>query len=219
MKKIAVAIGGATILAVGGGVGLSILALGDASAHSEPSTGGTEVGSQGQTSAPSQAVLDAIAELELNREQIAAQVESELGEASAVLSMPAGTEFGPVYVLEEIDSQIEMLSGDHGEELLVSGAIDPVTQWFEPGSFASLMAIDWKCAWLSTGVAAVQAGDRDAVVEVVQTLHSFAESEYVGAFPDYDYVLSLYVDPLLDGDTTGALQYLPSCEDSTRVDD
>lgn len=220
MVRVAVLVG-LVLLGVAAGLAVSTLARGDDTGQADPSTPATSSGTESSAAAvsPSQAVLDAIADLERAREEIAAQAEPEIAAAKAVLTMPEGTEFGPVHELERIDSQIALLSGEHGNEMLASGAVDVVDQWFEPGFFASLVAIDWKCAWLSTGVAAVQAGDHAAAAEAVETLHSFTETEYVESFPDYDDVLGLHADPLLVGDTTAALDYLPSCEDSTRVDD
>lgn len=212
---------GLVLVGVAAGFAVSTLARGEDTGQAGPSTPAASSSSESSAAAepPSQAVLDAIAALERSREEIAAQAEPEIEAATAVLTMPAGTEFGPVYALERIDTQIEWPSGEHGEEMLASGAIEPADQWFEEGLFASVMAIDWICAWLSTGVAAVEAGDDDAVADAVATLHSFTETDLVDAFLDYEDELRRVADPLLDGDTTAALDYLPSCEDSTRVDD
>ncbi|SEE70798.1 hypothetical protein [Ruania alba] len=209
-------IGGATAMIVGGGLAVSTLAQAEEPARTESTAEASTAAAQ--SSSRSQALTDAIAALEQNRDELAAQVDEETADARNELSMPPGAEFGPVHVVEDIESQIAWLSGSDGQEQLDSGAVEPQEHRYQDGAFASLMAIDWKCAWLSAGVAGVQASDSEAVSEAVRTLHSFTETEYVQSFPDYNDFLGDLVDPLRQGDATAALEYLPSCEDSTRVD-
>lgn len=135
------------------------------------------------------AELTAVQEAELH-----AQQDAERAEAAEVLELPPGAQFGPPEVFTE-------------------------PAWYQEGFFASLMAIDWRCAWLSTGVKQVNAGNLAEATESVEVLHSFTESTYIASFPDYDYVLDEFVDPLLDGDTSAAESYLSprNCPDSTLV--
>ncbi|WP_157607130.1 hypothetical protein [Sanguibacter suarezii] len=164
-------------------------------------------------------VQENISQLEQNLTEIAAQQEIERTEGAAAFALPPGTSFAAPEPLDEIKSQISNLEATERSKSIPASAVeDPTLYSYEDGFFTSLMAIDWKCAWLSTGVAQVDAGKMDEVAETVEILHSFTSTEYALSFPDYDVFLTNHVDPLLKGDTAGAHQYLPNCLASTLVD-
>ena len=159
----------------------------------------------------------AIAELQENKSDVMNQQEAERSEATSVLVLPEGVSFGGPEQFEEIDQQIKALTA--GELSAKDTSDDELqTYWYEEGFFASLMAIDWKCGWLSTGINQVEAGNTTGVAETVDMLHSFTDMEYASMFPDYDEFLAESVDPLLSGDTAGAESYLPNCLPETIAD-
>lgn len=159
-----------------------------------------------------------IATLEQNRADLQEQQEAESREARAALALPPGTDWGPAETFPELTQQISALDsavGDGPEAVAELLTQDPHTLWYEDGFFASLAAIDWRCAWLSTGVAAVQNGDEAGAREAVSQLQGFADSELADAFPDYDIFLTQYAAPLLDGTVDGALGALAACAPQT----
>lgn len=156
---------------------------------------------------------DHLIQLDQNRADLEAQQKAERAEGRAAFEMPAGSDFSPAQPFEEIDSQTESLESSLRRGAVSATEVEETTlSWYEGGYFTSLMAIDWKCAWLKTGVAQVQASDPAGAASTVETLHSFAATEYADDFPDYDVFLHDLVDPLLEGDITGALEYVPNCE-------
>ncbi|WP_448073958.1 hypothetical protein [Georgenia yuyongxinii] len=177
-------------------------------------------GSENAQSSPSSyTTRTAISKLEENRAALVAQQDAERTEAARAFKLPPATEFGPLEAFDGIETQIAAYRASSDAKSSGASSVEsPTTYWYEDGFFASLAAIDWKCAWLSTGVKQVNADDLDGVAETVKVLHSFTSTEYASAFPDYDYFLEESVDPLLKGDTSGAYLYLPNCVDSTRVD-
>lgn len=164
---------------------------------------------------PNPVIAMHIAELQANLEELKAQQMAERLEAQTVLTLPPGTSFSEPVPIWEIENQIRSL-----EELQSSGSPadveNPTLSWYEDGYFASLMAMDWRCAWLSTGIKQVEAGED--VTQTVETLHSFTSTEYAAAFPGYDRFLSNEVDPLLKGRTAAARSALSTCTPSSTVD-
>ena len=157
--------------------------------------------------------------LERNLEELTAQQAAERTLASEVLQLPDGAEFGDPDAFTEITDQLDELRDPDSQ--LEPGEDDaglPDTFIYEDGFFKSVMAIDWRCAWLSEGVRQVNAGDLDGAAATVDLIHSLKSSEFVVYFPDYDAFLSRAVDPLLDGRTGPSMEYLGLCVDSTRVD-
>lgn len=159
-----------------------------------------------------------VEELQQNLTEIGTQQDLERIEGEAVFSLPPGTSFSAPESFESVESQIASIeSAQQSRTTAESEVEDPELLWYEDGFFTSLMAIDWQCAWLSTGVSQVESGDVDGVRETVETLRSFTSTEYVSSFPDYDKFLTDQVDPLLDGETAGAESFFPNCSASTLV--
>lgn len=198
----------ATVALVGslGAAGLLIRGAADASA---------DPASNSRIGPPPVGVTAAIVELEKNIADLTVQQASERREAARSLELPPGAEFGPEEPFDALELQIaayESLSDS------VSAVDAPTLEWYEDGYFASLMAIDWRCAWVSTGVRDINKGDLKGAEAAVKELHDFASTPYASAFPDYDVFLDDVVDPMLEGETGGAYSWLPNCLDSTRVD-
>ena len=157
--------------------------------------------------------------LKQNLNEVSAQQKLERAEAAAVLDLPAGTAFVAPESFEGLRTQVNALEAQQrSRSFTKSAAEEPSLYWYEEGFFTSLMAIDWQCAWLSTGVAQVESGEMDDVRETVETLRSFASTEYASAFPDYAAFLTDQVDPLLEGETDGARSFFPNCSASTLAD-
>ncbi len=194
-------------LAVAGGVIYANTGV-EAAASSPPKVIAADV--------PEVTAQDALTELEENRAELTTQQDEERARVVAELELPPGAQFGPTESFDNLDAQIS----DHASgDAPAANVDDPTLEWYEDGFFSSLMVIDWRCAWLSTGVRAVNEGDPDGAAQAVQTLHDFSSSQYVSAFPDYDYFLDEYVDPLLEGETAGSYVWLePNCLEPTRVD-
>lgn len=172
----------------------------------------------GDAVTPETAIQAQVSQLEQNRTDLEAQQDAERAEGAAAFDLPAATDFSPSQSFEAIDSQIDDLEAAQQAGRSSRPALDdPKLLWYEDGYFTSLMALDWQCAWLSTGVERVESGEQEGVAEVVETLRSFTSTRYVDAFPDYDAFLADQVDPLLEGDTSGAYSYLPNCSESTLV--
>ncbi|MGO1593812.1 MAG: hypothetical protein ACTHW1_05970 [Ancrocorticia sp.] len=197
---------GVATLAIGGVVGTQIAGETSADASEQAKVDSSQPQSEEELRTA------AIGELEENKTVVMSQQSSERTEAAAILTMPTGVEFGEPESFDEIDSQIAALkSGELNPSTDEAGEDKPTLLWYEDGFFASLMAIDWKCGWLSTGINQVKDGDAAEVQETVDMLHWFTTTEYASMFPDYEEFLTYSVDPLLDGDTTGAEEYLPNC--------
>ena len=160
-----------------------------------------------------------LSELEKNMTEVQDQQESERREGFAAFPLPAWAEFSAPVAFDEISAHAQGLKSSLNKGAVSKAQIDDGTlYWYEEGFFTSLMAIDWKCSWLSNGVAQVEAGDLDGAAETVEILQSFSSTDYAPSFPDYDEFLLDHVNPLLEGDVSGALQYLPNCGESTRLD-
>lgn len=159
-----------------------------------------------------------VEELERNLAEIGTQQDLERTEGAAVFTLPPGTSFSAPESFESVESQIaDIESARQSRSITDSEVEDPELLWYEDGFFTSLMAIDWQCAWLSTGVSQVESGDVGGVRETVETLRAFTSTEYVSSFPDYDKFLTDQVDPLLEGETAGAESFFPNCSASTLV--
>lgn len=199
-----VAVGGTlAVLVAAGTVGAAIGGESDR-APAEPTAPGT--------------VQEAISELEENLTEVTTQQKLERLEGAAAFDLPPGASFSEPETFDALESQISDLeSGQRSRSLSTSEIEDLELLWYEDGFFTSLMAIDWQCAWLSAGAAHVQAGNLEGVREAVETLHTFASSQYASSFEYYPGFLAEQVDPLLEGDTTGAELFFPNCPASTRV--
>ncbi|PFG20153.1 hypothetical protein [Serinibacter salmoneus] len=153
-------------------------------------------------------------ELRENRSEVGAQQERERAEAEALLPLPAGAEWSTFERFAELDEQIERLEGGSG---LSSGQTHPMPLRYEDGFFASLMAIDWQCAWLSEAVSQYDAGNLTAAQDAVETLRSFTEKPLAAAFPDYSSYLEAFVEPLGPEDTDAATPTLLPCAPESLV--
>ncbi|MBE6484178.1 MAG: hypothetical protein E7Z96_05290 [Actinomycetaceae bacterium] len=176
--------------------------------------GATEQASGTDVSSLSKSILVAtyVEQLETNRTELMAQQDSERAQAAQDLQLPAGVDFGPGESPGAIDEQISGLKSTLTDPSVTAADIPaPELYWYEDGFFASLMVIDWQCGWLSTGIKQVEANDMAGVQESVEMLYSLQSTQYVEAFPEYDAFLSEQVDPLLQGDTSGAELFLPNC--------
>lgn len=181
-------------------------------------TSGARSASAERSPDPDVTVQEAIADLEQNLTALDAQQALERAEGVEAFALPPGASFGPLETFDGIESQLSVLEAAQLSESLSPAELEAsVLYWYQDGFFTSLMAIDWRCAWLSTGVAQVEAGLVDDVPGTVELLHSFASTEHASSFPDYDLFLTRHVDPLLEGDTSGAYDYLPNCPASTLV--
>ncbi|UNX53369.1 hypothetical protein MF406_10130 [Georgenia sp. TF02-10] len=211
-KKPAATLASVTVVAFLGVAGVWVYASADADATPR----GDSPRPAMSTGPDKVAARDALTELEKNRADLITQQHRERDRVAAELEMPPGAAFGPPESFEQLDAQIDT----HSSSSTSAQSVDaPTLEWYEDGFFSSLMAIDWQCAWLSTGVRAVNEGDPDAAAEAVDILHEFASSEYATAFPDYDDFLTDFADPLLEGDTAPAYPWLePNCLAPTRVD-
>lgn len=115
---------------------------------------------------------------------------------------------------DELDSQIARLEGGQS---LAKDQTHPMSLWYEDGFFASLMALDWQCAWLSEAVSQYDAGNVAIAEEAVEQLYSFAENPLAAAFPDYGSYLSIYVEPIGPKDTSAATPTLRHCATESLV--
>ncbi|ACQ79091.1 hypothetical protein Bcav_0830 [Beutenbergia cavernae DSM 12333] len=166
-------------------------------------------------SSPDALSLEWIADLEDNRAELTARQDAERAEAATVLQLPPGAAWGNLESFQSLDDQILALETG---TLVASEDSYPELLWYEDGFFASLMAIDWRCAWLSTAVQRAEAGDVAGAANAVGVLRSFSSTSYVASFPDYDRVfLADYVDPVLDGSTQDARELLGACPAETLV--
>lgn len=167
--------------------------------------------------------LDAVVEenisrLEQNLNDLTSQQDLERIEGAAAFTLPPGASFTPPESFDSVESQISDLEvAQQSRSIAASEVEEPERLWYEDGFFTSLMAIDWQCAWLSTGVSQVESGDVNGVRETVETLRSFTSTDYVSSFPDYDAFLTDQVDPLLEGETAGAESFFPNCSAATLV--
>lgn len=168
------------------------------------------------TAVPEQAMNDdeMIEVLEENLATLEAQQLSERSNAEALLTLPNGAGWGPEESFAELEQQIESLEAGSG---LPSGEKWPTTMWYEEGFFASLMALDWRCAWLSQAIHDYENGDANGGSDATRTLSSFKDHQLAFAFPDYDEFLSAYVEPLSVDDVSAATPYLANCPQETLV--
>lgn len=112
--------------------------------------------------------------------------------------------------LDELRGEAESAS-DSAEQL-------PVDVWVEPGYFEAQLANEWQCAWLSSAVASVAAGDAEARDHAIEQLRSFSDMEYIEYFPDFERFFAITVEPIRDDDTFEAVGFLQSCPAETHVD-
>ncbi|MGC0252306.1 hypothetical protein [Pseudactinotalea sp. Z1748] len=164
-------------------------------------------------------VSEAIADLEDNLEELRAQQEAERREAAQTLQLAPGAQFGPPESFDHLEQQLDdlqngrILTDDAGQPE------DPLLCLYEEDFFGSLMAIDWRCSWVSTGVNQVNAGNEAGVAETVDILRSFPESRYGAYWVNFEVAIDHHIDPLLEGDTSGAEEFLEStCPTETIVD-
>lgn len=164
---------------------------------------------------------DAISVLEENKAEVESQQVAEMRSAQTSLALPQGATWGPGDDFSVLDEQIAELKASLASSTSrnkASTVDEPLVVWYEDGFFASLAAIDWRCAWLSTGIVATNEGDKEGLEQAVSQLRSFSESDLAIAFPDYDYFLKAHVDPLLTGSTVEAEEALAGCAPGTTVD-
>lgn len=171
---------------------------------------------------PSDASLeDQLAALEQNRDELVAQQVRERADIEATLTLPPGTSFSEPYEFPALRSQISQrleLLETGADAAALADAGDVELEWWEDGAFAGPWAMDWQCAWLSTGLAKLEEGDDAGVADAVQTLHTFVDTPFVEYFPDYDTFLARTVDPLLEGHSMNAQGFLNSCDPVSVVD-
>lgn len=159
-----------------------------------------------------EAAIDLLSQFE---SEIEAQQVVERREAIGVLyELPAGAEYGPSDPTMPITELRRDIEGS------MAGAVPAPEIWYEDGYFASIVAIDWQCAWLSQSVKSSRENDSAAVASALDVLARFGASEYAQAFPDYEEVfLAEIANPVESGDLTEATSYLANvCLPETRVD-
>ncbi|MDO5494592.1 MAG: hypothetical protein Q4G64_02650 [bacterium] len=158
---------------------------------------------------------DARTALVENLAQLEDQQRTERDRALQELTFPEGTTVGAAHDFDAVRTQIDQI--DTGSAWLShTDQADPAElEWYEPGYFASIVALDWQCAWLSSAVASLASGDSVGVASASTLLRDFRDSDFADAFPDYDYFVAEYVDPLEQGDSSGADAYLGSCRPET----
>jgi len=171
------------------------------------------------TSVDPQWVADAIRDLEDNLQEVRAQQDAEIRQAAQDLQLAPGAQFGPPDSFDHLEQQIQdlrsghILTDDSGEPE------DPLLYEYEDGFFGSLMAIDWRCGWVSTGVNQVNAGDDAGVAETVEILRGFTETTYADSWENFQDAIDHHIDPLLEGDLSGPEEFLrATCPPETIVD-
>lgn len=158
---------------------------------------------------------EALRQVDQKEEELRTQRERERKHAvDALPALPSGADYAAqeyeIAGIDELRREIESASAS-AEQL-------PAEIWFEPGYFESEVANEWQCAWLSSAVASVSAGDPSARDYAIKQLSVFPRTQFIENFPDFDEFFAVTVDPLRTGDTTQAIGFLQSCPAETRVD-
>lgn len=184
----------------------------DSGSTDEPHTGTS-------SSVDPQWVAEAIADIEDNLQELRAQQEAEIGQATQDLQLAPGAQFGPPESFGHLEQQLDDFQNgripidDSGEPE------DPLLYEYGEGFFGSLMAIDWRCGWVSTGVNQVNAGDDAGVAETVEILRGFTETTYADSWENFQDAIDHHIDPLLEGDLSGPEEFLrTTCPPETIVD-
>lgn len=89
---------------------------------------------------------------------------------------------------------------------------------YESGYFASNVALDWQCSWLSEAVRLAENGNLEGANAAIDQLLLFTETSMSENFPDFEKKVNHLGVPIRTGDTVAAKNYLAgNCSPETLV--
>ncbi len=157
-----------------------------------------------------QTIIEAEQTLKANLQDSKNQMAKEMQEIATQYSLPTNATFHSEHSFSEISQQLMQVQAQKQARTANNNIIEIEPVWYEPGFFKSDALVQWQCAWLKEAVIAQENNNTSRLNIAITTLEEFPKKPEISMFPDYAIFLKDNLDPIKNGDTKPARDFINS---------